>query len=94
MTAYPSCSTPRPGTLGSNRKLSSLVALLKPYPAEAMTAWPIGARVNSPKNDSPECLEPQGRAAAGKWAVRWPGPPKAWGLWPSHAQPGYFAPKW
>lgn len=23
---------------------SSLVALLKPYPAEAMTAWPIGAR--------------------------------------------------
>lgn len=44
---------------------SSLVALLKPYPAEAMTAWPIGARVNSPKNDSPECLEPQGESGGG-----------------------------
>ncbi|HWP00716.1 MAG TPA: SOS response-associated peptidase [Methylococcus sp.] len=35
-----------------------LRALLKPYPAESMTAWKVGTRVNSPRNDDPECLEP------------------------------------
>lgn len=35
----------------------SLLALLLPFPAEAMTAWPVGTLVNSPRHDRPECLE-------------------------------------
>jgi putative SOS response-associated peptidase YedK len=32
--------------------------LLQPYSAEAMAAYPVGLLVNSPRNDSPECLVP------------------------------------
>jgi hypothetical protein len=32
--------------------------LLKPYPAELMTMWPVSQKPNSPKNDGPELLEP------------------------------------
>ncbi len=32
-------------------------ALLWPYPAELMTAWPISPRVNSPRNEGAELLE-------------------------------------
>ena len=32
--------------------------LLRPYAAEAMTKWPVSTRVNSPKNDDPNLLEP------------------------------------
>lgn len=32
--------------------------LLKPYPAEEMTAYPVSRLVNQPKNDSPECILP------------------------------------
>jgi putative SOS response-associated peptidase YedK len=32
--------------------------LLRPYPSEAMTAYPVGPRVNSPAHDDPECVEP------------------------------------
>jgi putative SOS response-associated peptidase YedK len=32
--------------------------LLKPYPAERMTMWPVSPKLNSPKNDSPDLLEP------------------------------------
>jgi putative SOS response-associated peptidase YedK len=32
--------------------------LLRPYPASAMTALPVGTRVNSPANDDPSCLDP------------------------------------
>ncbi len=32
--------------------------LLKPYPAEAMTMWAVSPKLNSPKNDSPDLLEP------------------------------------
>lgn len=35
----------------------SLLAVLTPFPAEAMTAWPVGTGVNSPRNDRPECVE-------------------------------------
>jgi putative SOS response-associated peptidase YedK len=35
-----------------------LNTLLKPYPAEAMTAHPVSTKVNSPKNNSPECKQP------------------------------------
>ena len=31
--------------------------LLRAFPAEPMTMWPISARVNSPKNDDPELLD-------------------------------------
>ena len=31
-------------------------ALLQPYPAEKMRAYPVGPRVNSPKNDDPEVM--------------------------------------
>ena len=35
-----------------------LDALLVPYAAEAMTAYPVSRRVNSPANDDPGCIEP------------------------------------
>ncbi len=38
-----------------------LQPLLRPYPAEAMTAYPVSTRVNNPANDHPECVEPIGK---------------------------------
>ncbi len=35
-----------------------LQLLLRSYPAEAMTAYPVSTRVNNPANDHPECVEP------------------------------------
>jgi putative SOS response-associated peptidase YedK len=35
---------------------SSLVELLKPFPARLMEAWPVSNLVNSPRNDVPEIL--------------------------------------
>lgn len=35
-----------------------LSALLKPYPDEAMEAYPVSRRVNRPTNDEPGCIEP------------------------------------
>ena len=35
-----------------------LVPLLRPYPADAMLAYPVGLLVNNPKNDGPRCLAP------------------------------------
>jgi len=32
--------------------------LLKPYPSEAMLAYPIGTLVNIPTNEDPRCVEP------------------------------------
>jgi putative SOS response-associated peptidase YedK len=32
--------------------------LLKPYPADLMTAYPVSKRVNSPANDDPSVLQP------------------------------------
>jgi putative SOS response-associated peptidase YedK len=34
-----------------------LVLLLRPYPADEMTAFPISTLVNSPKNDVAACIE-------------------------------------
>jgi putative SOS response-associated peptidase YedK len=34
--------------------------LLKPYPAEEMTATAVGTRVNSPRFDDPACVDPVG----------------------------------
>lgn len=36
----------------------TLMSLLKPFPAEKMTAYPISTLVNSPANDVPAILEP------------------------------------
>lgn len=33
-------------------------ALLRPYPADEMRAYPVSSRVGSPKNDAPELIEP------------------------------------
>jgi putative SOS response-associated peptidase YedK len=35
-----------------------VVPLLRPYPADAMRAYPVGSLVNSPRNNGPECLAP------------------------------------
>ena len=35
-----------------------LEALLKPYPAERMQAWPVSPRVNSPKYSDADCIAP------------------------------------
>ena len=37
---------------------SELLALLKPYAADAMRTYPVRTVVNSPRNDTPECIEP------------------------------------
>ncbi len=31
---------------------------LRPYPAEALTAYPVSTRVNNPSNDTPDFIEP------------------------------------
>jgi putative SOS response-associated peptidase YedK len=36
--------------------------LLRPYPAEAMLAYPVSRLVNDPKHEDPRCLEPQAAA--------------------------------
>jgi putative SOS response-associated peptidase YedK len=35
-----------------------LQGLLRPYPAEAMTAYPVDTRVNSPKHNEAACIAP------------------------------------
>jgi len=37
-----------------------LVALLGPYPAEEMIAYPVFPLVNNPRHDVPECVRPVG----------------------------------
>jgi putative SOS response-associated peptidase YedK len=37
---------------------AALHAMLVPYPASEMEAYPVSRAVNSPKNDSPQCIEP------------------------------------
>jgi putative SOS response-associated peptidase YedK len=38
--------------------------LLRPYPAEAMTSYPVSVLVNSPRNESAQCAEPACPAAS------------------------------
>jgi putative SOS response-associated peptidase YedK len=33
-----------------------LVPLLRPFPSDAMRAYPVGLLVNNPRNDVPGCL--------------------------------------
>jgi putative SOS response-associated peptidase YedK len=41
-----------------NENLPELEALLRPYAAIEMTAFPISTMVNSPRNERPECILP------------------------------------
>ena len=40
------------------RQSELLIPLLRPYPSEEMTAYPVSRRVNSPENDDTQCIEP------------------------------------
>ncbi len=40
------------------QEVERLQPLLRPYPPETMTAYPVSTRVNNPANDHPECVEP------------------------------------
>ena len=42
---------------GEVQSVETLKGLLKPYSSEKMTAYSVSKRVNSPKNDDPECIE-------------------------------------
>jgi putative SOS response-associated peptidase YedK len=38
-----------------------LLDMLRPYPAREMEAYPVSKHVNSPRNNSPECIKKLGR---------------------------------
>ena len=40
------------------QKTEALQALLRPYPAPEMRAYPVSTWVNKPQNNSPQCIEP------------------------------------
>jgi len=40
------------------QQAESLMALLRPYPSEELTAYPVSTLVNNPRHDAPQCLEP------------------------------------
>jgi putative SOS response-associated peptidase YedK len=40
------------------RQPEELQPLLCPFPADAMTAYPVGLVVNNPRNETPQCIEP------------------------------------
>lgn len=42
----------------SGNATDNLIALLKPYSAEQMTAYPVSSSVNSPKHEDSSCIEP------------------------------------
>lgn len=41
---------------------AALEALLRPFPSDEMTAFPVSTLVNSPRNESPDCIEPAAAA--------------------------------
>lgn len=44
--------------LDPTRAANDALALLKPCASEAMAVYPVSLRVNSPRHDDPECIEP------------------------------------
>jgi putative SOS response-associated peptidase YedK len=42
----------------ANEDLLALMAMLGPYPAEELVAFPVSKTVNSPQNNSPDLIEP------------------------------------
>ena len=61
-TRFPVCGRSRaPGkllSLSAPAKEGQTSSLLRPYPAEAMTAYPVDTRVNSPKHNDAACVAP------------------------------------
>ena len=51
---------PKRRNVGVTEIRRNLLALLKPYAADAMRAYRVSTAVNSLKNDGPECIEPAG----------------------------------
>jgi hypothetical protein len=45
-------------TVAHRRDTSIPQALLQPFPAQLMTAYPISTKINSVKNDTPAVIEP------------------------------------
>lgn len=43
-----------------NQNPAALQGFLRPYPAEAMTAWPVSTLVNSPRHAEAGCVEALG----------------------------------
>ncbi len=41
-----------------DQDIERLQALLRPYPAQAMEAYPVSTRVNNPANETPDCIQP------------------------------------
>jgi putative SOS response-associated peptidase YedK len=41
-----------------NGPIDQARAALKPYPSDSMVAWPVSSRVNTPKNDDAQLIEP------------------------------------
>ncbi|MBI2898289.1 MAG: SOS response-associated peptidase [Deltaproteobacteria bacterium] len=48
-----------PRWLDLSVEAADLPALLAPYPAELMEAYPVSSYVNSPANEGPQCIAPQ-----------------------------------
>jgi len=42
----------------SGSKIARALSLLRPFPAELMDGYDVSKMVNSPLNDSPECIAP------------------------------------
>ncbi len=42
------------------KDVKKLIPLLTPYPSDMMEGYEVSTLVNSPKNDSPECIKPRG----------------------------------
>ena len=40
------------------KEREALTSLLRPHPNDAMEAYPVSRRVNSPSNNAPNCIEP------------------------------------
>ena len=40
------------------QNIETLNGLLRPYPSEELTAYPVSTLVNNPRHDAPQCLEP------------------------------------
>ena len=56
--------------LNSNASLSQITELLQQYPADRMNAYPITSSIKSPKNNSPEILNPVGERLIPEFEIK------------------------
>jgi putative SOS response-associated peptidase YedK len=47
------------GWLDPHLDPADALQMLTPFPSDQMTAYPVSTLVNSPRNDHPDCIEPQ-----------------------------------